>query len=120
MDDIRLKTVDFEFEGRHYKLCCNMNVLADVQEYFDGSFGRALEKRRTLKANIVFLTAMINDYFDSIGSAKRYDVREVGRKLPTSPAATRELSDMITCLVSYALQQKEKNEDDEEKNLITT
>ena len=118
--DIRLKTAPYTFDGEKMTLCCNMNVLADVQEYFDGNFGRALEKRRTLQSNIVFLTAMINDYLDSIGSTKRYEVREVGRKLPTLPAATRELSDMIACLVSSALLQKDKNEDDEEKNLITT
>lgn len=117
--DIRLKTAPYTFDGMEMNLCCNMNVLADVQEYFDGSFGRALEKRRTLQANIVFLTAMINDYLDSIGSTKRYEVREVGRKLPTLPAATRELSNIITCLVSSALIQKEKNED-EEKNLNAT
>lgn len=117
--DIRLKTAPYTFDGMEMTLCCNMNVLADVQEYFDGSFGRALEKRRTLQANIVFLTAMINDYLDSIGSTKRYEVREVGRKLPTLPAATRELSDIITCLVSSALIKKEKNED-EEKNLNAT
>lgn len=117
--DIRLKTAPYTFDGMEMTLCCNMNVLADVQEYFDGSFGRALEKRRTLQANIVFLTAMINDYLDSIGSTKRYEVREVGRKLPTLPAATRELSDIITCLVSSALIQKEKSED-EEKNLNAT
>ena len=86
--DIRLKTAPYTFDGMEMTLCCNMNVLADVQEYFDGSFGRALEKRRTLQANIGFLTAMINDYLDSIGSTKRYEVREVGRKLPTLPAAT--------------------------------
>lgn len=117
--DIRLKTAPYTFDGMEMTLCCNMNVLADVQEYFDGSFGRALEKRRTLQANIVFLTAMINDYLDSIGSTKHYEVREVGRKLPTLPAATRELSNIITCLVSSALIQKEKNED-EEKNLNAT
>jgi hypothetical protein len=117
--DIRLKTAPYTFDGMEMTLCCNMNVLADVQEYFDGNFGRALEKRRTLQANIVFLTAMINDYLDSIGSTKRYEVREVGRKLPTLPAATRELSDIITCLVSSALIKKEKNED-EEKNLNAT
>lgn len=117
--DIRLKTAPYTFDGMEMTLCCNMNVLADVQEYFDGNFGRALEKRRTLQANIVFLTAMINDYLDSVGSTKRYEVREVGRKLPTLPAATRELSDIITCLVSSALIKKEKNED-EEKNLNAT
>lgn len=117
--DIRLKTAPYTFDGMEMTLCCNMNVLADVQEYFDGNFGRALEKRRTLQANIVFLTAMINDYLDSIGSTKRYEVREVGRKLPTLPAAMRELSDIITCLVSSALIKKEKNED-EEKNLNAT
>lgn len=117
--DIRLKTAPYTYDGMEMTLCCNMNVLADVQEYFDGSFGRALEKRRTLQANIVFLTAMINDYLDSVGSTKRYEVREVGRKLPTLPAATRELSDIITCLVSSALIKKEKNED-EEKNLNAT
>lgn len=83
--DIRLKTAPYTFDGMEVTLCCNMNVLADVQEYFDGNFGRALEKRRTLQANIVFLTAMINDYLDSIGSTKRYEVREWAANCPPCP-----------------------------------
>ena len=32
MIDMRLERVPFEFDGHTFQLCCNMNVLADVQE----------------------------------------------------------------------------------------
>ena len=32
LTDIRLQEQDFDFDGRKYKLRCNMNILADVQE----------------------------------------------------------------------------------------
>ena len=83
--DIRLKTAPYTFDGMEMTLCCNMNVLADVQEYFDGSFGRALEKRRTLQANIVFLTAMINDYLDSIGSTNVMKLERWAANCPPCP-----------------------------------
>lgn len=45
MIDMRLERVPFEFDGRIYQLCCNMNVLADVQEAFDGKISEALSAR---------------------------------------------------------------------------
>lgn len=42
MIDMRLERVPFEFDGHTFQLCCNMNVLADVQEAFDGKISEAL------------------------------------------------------------------------------
>ena len=42
MIDMRLERVPFEFDGHTFHLCCNMNVLADVQEAFDGKISEAL------------------------------------------------------------------------------
>ena len=36
MEDIRLKTMPYDYRGRTYTLACNMNVLADVQADFNG------------------------------------------------------------------------------------
>lgn len=102
--DIRLKTVPYTFDGQEMTLCCNMNVLADVQEYFDGSFGRALEKRRTLKANIVFLTAMINDYFDSMSLPARGAWIEIWKEMQAVRSVMIEacLYAIIDYYVTYA------------------
>ena len=32
METTKLKTIDYAFEGRVYRLSCNMNFLADVQD----------------------------------------------------------------------------------------
>ena len=81
--DIRLKTAKYTFDGQEMTLCCNMNVLADVQEMFDGNISKAL-RSATTKTIVCFLTAMINDYLDSEGSDKSYTVKQVGRLIPPS------------------------------------
>lgn len=80
MSDIRLEEVTFELDGKTYKLRCNMNVLADVQEYFDGDFGKALTEKNTLKSSLVFLAAMLNDYADDMGWEERFTPKQLGRK----------------------------------------
>lgn len=45
MIDMRLERVPFEFDGHTFQLCCNMNVLADVQEAFDGKSVRRCRAR---------------------------------------------------------------------------
>jgi hypothetical protein len=103
MDDIRLKTAPFEWRGEKIKLCCNMNVLADVQEAYGGDISRAF-KGSTIRATLTFLTAMINDATDG-----DLTVREVGREIPISQLGC--ISGVVLPLVTDAL----KGEDTEKK-----
>lgn len=96
MEDIRLKTVPFEWKGETIKLCCNMNVLADVQEAYDGDISKAF-KGSTLRATLTFLTAMINDATDG-----NLTVREVGREL--SPNDLGYISGVVLPLVTDSLK----------------
>ena len=80
MSDIRLEEIPFELDGKTYKLRCNMNVLADVQEAFDGDFYAALSEKNTLKSSLTFLAAMLNDYADEMGWPERYTAKQLGRK----------------------------------------
>lgn len=114
MNDIRIKKETIQFDGRDIVLCCNMNVLADVQEAYGGNINGAL-RGATVKSLLHFLTAMINDHLDSSGDAQRYTVREVGRLIP--PADLKEITQTVMGLVTSALQAAGGEEG---KNGITT
>ena len=109
MDDIRLKTALFEWHGEKIKLCCNMNVLADVQEAYGGDISRAF-KGSTIRATLTFLTAMINDATDD-----DLTVREVGREIPISELGY--VSGVVLPLVTEAL--KSAGGEDAEKKTET-
>lgn len=94
--DIRLKTVPFEWAGKTYPLCCNMSVLADVQDAFDGDLDAALGKR-SLRGVLEFMAAMLNDAADTAGWPERYTAKEIGRRL--SVADRRRLTDIVMGLV---------------------
>ena len=114
--DMRLKTVPFNFDGKVFLLCCNMNVLAEVQEIYDGAISKALSGKGTLRAVNAFLTAMLNDYADSQGWIERYDVKTVGRMLDTSPAAMTERNSIVMGLVSAAFASSKTEDEDNKKN----
>ena len=78
--DIRLESVPFELDGKTYQLRCNMNVLADVQELYEGDFASALDGKATMKSALAFLAAMLNDYADEKGWEERFTVRSLGRR----------------------------------------
>ena len=80
MSDIRLEELPFELDGKTYKLRCNMNVLADVQEAFNGDFTAALSEKNTLKSTMLFLAAMLNDYAEEMGWEERFTARQLGRR----------------------------------------
>ena len=109
MDDIRLKTAPFEWRGGKIELCCNMNVLADVQEAYGGDISRAF-KGSTVRATLTFLTAMINDATDG-----DLTVREVGREIPISELGY--VSGVVLPLVTDAL--KSAGSEDTEKKTET-
>lgn len=115
--DIRLRKADFVIGDRAYKLQCNMNVLADVQEMYNGDLVAALEKPSSVESLIAFLTAMVNDYLDEIGETVRYTRKDIGRLLP--PGRLRELRGTVMGLVVDALSTDEIQEDSE-KNVETT
>lgn len=79
MSDLRLEEIPFEFQGKTWRLHCNMNVLADVQEAYDGDLGAALDEKRTMKSLLAFLAAMLNDYADEQGWPERFTASSLGR-----------------------------------------
>ncbi len=79
--DIRLKKIPFEFDGKTFELCCNNNVLAEVQEVYGGTISTALRGKGTLKSIFTFLAAMLNDYADEQGWPERYTAKQVGRAI---------------------------------------
>lgn len=67
--DLRQKELPFVFEGRTYRLRCNMNVLADVQEANGGRISASLSGKAGLKNSLMYLAAMMTDYADEQGWA---------------------------------------------------
>lgn len=108
MEDIRLKTEPFEFNSKTYVLCCNMAVLADVQEAYGGKISNALSTKATLKSCLEFLSAMMNDYADSQGWPERYTAKQIGRAL--DPSRMPEVIDKIMPLVTSAFGTEEESE----------
>lgn len=75
--DIRLKTVPFEYAGHQLKLCCNMNVLAELQE--NGGIEPLLDESRSFRSFMRLLAAMVNEAADSAGIGLVVTDREIGR-----------------------------------------
>ena len=67
METTKLKTIDYEFEGRVYRLECNMNVIAYVQEEYDGNLFQALDRIHGIKSTLTFLAGMLTDAADTQG-----------------------------------------------------
>lgn len=99
--DIRLKETDFELNGKTYKLRCNMNVLADVQEAFGGYIGKSLEERNIVRSVMEFLAAMMNDYLDEQGDPERFTAKELGRII--KPGRMNEIRGIVMPLVLDAI-----------------
>lgn len=111
--DIRLKTADFEIYGKKYRICCNMNVLADAQEALGGNLDAALQKGVSVKLLLVFLAAMLNDAAEEAGASERYNAKGLGRNL--SPMELPRIRDTIMPLLLDAI-----GADDAAKNVTTT
>ena len=121
MDDLRLKTADVTVGGRIYRICCNMNVLADVQEMYDGNMSKALEDT-TANGMRNFLTAMVNDARDSLGEGP-LTAKQVGREISFSNAKKIVMPLILAAFVPSKNKQQEEPEEKEngdEKNSMTT
>lgn len=114
MGDVRQKTAEYEYAGRIYNLTCNMNVLADVQEEYDGDLMRALRSVTSLKSTLRFLAAMLNDAAETQdlrgedGKLLRVSARELGRKLTMTQ--TTDAAQLITKLIMAAMPDREDTE----------
>lgn len=96
MTDIRLEELPFEMDGKVYKLRCNMNVLADVQDAFGGAIAGALTGENVNRSVMEFLAAMLNDYADEQGWPERFTARQLGRKLPLNVVRPTVIMGLVT------------------------
>jgi hypothetical protein len=122
--DLRLEELPFEFEGRTYKLRCNMNVLADVQEMNGGFISTALEGKRAQKTVLQFLAAMMNDYADEQGwfipdatgeavLAKEFTPRGLGRVLRFGEVPVDKIMGLIVRSLTPPKTAEEKEQPEE-------
>lgn len=115
MDTTKLKTVDYEFEGRKYRLVCNMNVIAPVQEAYNGNLRRALERRHGIKSTLQFLAAMLTEaarkqnITDDSGLPLQFTAEQLGETLSWNE--TMEAGAKIWPLVEAAFWKNEPQEE---------
>lgn len=96
MRDLRLEEIPFDFDGKTYRLRCNMNVLADVQDVYGGQIGAALSGEKPTRSVLEFLAAMLNDYAEERGWPERYTSRELGRKFSPGTLPVVEIMGLVT------------------------
>lgn len=112
METTKWKTVDYELDGRKYRLMCNMNVLADVQDEYNGNLVQALNAVHGLKSTLVFLAAMLTDAADTQGITDenglplRFTSKQLGRKLTMHQ--TLEAGTQIYPLIKDAVEPPEE------------
>ena len=103
METTKLETVDYEFEGRVYRLTCNMNAIAYVQDEYNGNLVQALDRIHGIKSTLAFLAGMLTDAADSQGITDEnglplvFTRKQLGRKLTL--AQTVEAGKLIYPLV---------------------
>ena len=113
METTKWKTVDYELDGRKYRLMCNMNVLADVQDEYNGNLVQALNAVHGLKSTLVFLAAMLTDAADTQGITDenglplRFTSKQLGRKLTMHQ--TLEAGMQIYPLIQAAVETPEED-----------
>lgn len=123
METTKLKTVDYEFEGRKYRLECNMNVIGYVQDEYDGNLLQALDRVRGIKSTLAFLAGMLTDAADSQGIKDKnglplvFTRKQLGRKLTLQQ--TVEAGELIYPLVRAEVMRQEdagETPQEDEKN----
>ena len=123
METTKLDTVDYEFEGRTYRLTCNMNAIAYVQDEYDGNLVQALDKIHGIKSTLAFLAGMLTDAADSQGIKGEnglplvFTRKQLGRKLTLQQ--TVEAGKLIYPLVRTEVMRQEdagETPQEDEKN----
>lgn len=123
METTKLDTVDYEFEGRTYRLTCNMNAIAYVQDEYDGNLVQALDRIHGIKSTLAFLAGMLTDAADSQGIKDEnglplvFTRKQLGRKLTLQQ--TVEAGKLIYPLVRAEVMRQEdagETPQEDEKN----
>jgi hypothetical protein len=123
METTKFDFVDYEFEGRIYRLVCNMNVAAYVQDEYDGNLLQALDRIHGIKSTLAFLAGMLTDAADTQGIKDEnglplvFTRKQLGRKLTLSQ--TIEAGKLIYPLVWAEVVEKNqagKEQKEDEKN----
>nr|DAG60524.1 MAG TPA: tail tube protein [Caudoviricetes sp.] len=123
METTKLDTVDYEFEGRTYRLTCNMNAIAYVQDEYDGNLVQALDRIHGIKSTLAFLAGMLADAADSQGIKDEnglplvFTRKQLGRKLTLQQ--TVEAGKLIYPLVRAEVMRQEdagETPQEDEKN----
>lgn len=109
MSGVKMREIPFELDGKRYRLRCNMNVLADVQEEYDGDFMESLNGKKAMKGILVFLAAMLNDYADEMGWPERFTAKQLGRRLHQEEVPGVKIMALVTEAVLPRV--KEKNQE---------
>lgn len=110
METTKFDFVDYEFEGRTYRLVCNMNVAAYVQDEYDGNLLQALDRIHGIKSTLAFLAGMLTDAADTQGIKDEnglplvFTRKQLGRKLTLSQ--TIEAGKLIYPLVWAEVVEK--------------
>lgn len=118
--DVRFKEVPFHFDGQDWTLCCNMWILADVQEEEGGDFSSLISGKHEMKSILRFLAAMLNFDAKERGIPTRYTAFDIGSKL-AFPEYNR-ISGQVMELVAAAVKAKDAAGDEpaDEKNAQTS
>lgn len=120
METTKLKTVDYTYNGRAYRLCCNMNVVAAVQDAYDGNLLRALDQRGGLRSTQTFLAAMLTEAADTQsvkdadGLPLQITAKEIGRELTWRE--TLDAGKLIWPLIDDAVRSITAEPSEDEKN----
>lgn len=123
METTKFDFVDYEFEGRTYRLVCNMNAVAYVQDEYDGNLLQALDRIHGIKSTLAFLAGMLTDAADTQGIKDEnglplvFTRKQLGRKLTLSQ--TIEVGKLIYPLVWAEVVEKNqagKEQKEDEKN----
>ena len=123
METTKFDFVDYEFEGRTYRLVCNMNVAAYVQDEYAGNLLQALDRIHGIKSTLAFLAGMLTDAADTQGIKDEnglplvFTRKQLGRKLTLSQ--TIEAGKLIYPLVWAEVVEKNqagKEQKEDEKN----
>ena len=112
MEDIRLKKEKMQLDGREFELCCNFNVIADIEAYL-GEFGQILNMPPMAAARIA-LSCMMNEYADMQGWKESWTPRQAARFLPTDSTELNKSVAAIMDLVKDAVLAHEVDSAGEE------
>ena len=117
--DLRLKTLPFEYGGHKLQLCCNFNVLADLQA--NGELEEMLDEKRSFRNFTRLLAALVNEAANAAGLDLSVTDREIGRAV--SWTEFRRIQGDVFGLLFAAVMVPDDDEteqsEDETKNVET-